>query len=191
VFRIAFDISTLNLDLVLPLLTFVVLIVLGWIIGHVVGWIITWVLRRKPLKLDKRLEEWEVDDAIGHLSLSKILGKLGKWFVFGMFLSQASSVLNLGVISTILEKIVFLIPNIIYAIIIVLVTLIGADFITDKIRSTKNKLYDMVGILLEPLIIVFGVILAAEQLGFDLSFLIVIIQDIVRALIWGLAVAFA
>jgi len=191
----AIDLSAITLEtalpIVLPAIYFVLLIVVGWFVGHIVGFAITWILRKKPLRLDKRLVDWEVDDAIGHVSLSKIIGKMGKWFVFGMFLSQASSVLSLGVISTVLEQIVYLIPKVIFAILIVLLTLIGADFITDRIRSTKNKMYDVIGIVLEPLIIVFGVILAAAQLGFDLSFLIVMIQDIVRALIWGIAVAFA
>jgi len=77
------------------------------------------------------------------------------------------------------------------AILIILTTLILSDYITDRIRSTKNKIYDLIGIILKPLIIVFGVILAGEQLGLKLDFLVLMIQDIVQALIWGLAVAFA
>lgn len=187
------DIFGMQIDIktVLAAIGFFALIIIGWFVAKIVGWIVTSVLRKKPIALDAKMKNWKVDDAIGHASLSKILGKMMMWFVFAIFLSQAVSLINLGSISSFLNMIVVFIPKLIVALIIVIATLIIADFATDKIRATKSKLLDIVGIVLEPIIILFGVLIASEQVGIDLSFLMDIIRQTLQALSWGLSFAVA
>ncbi len=177
-------------DYAKPAFFFVFLTVAGWIVGAISGWAVKHLLRKKPLKLDERLKEWKVDDAISNLSISKILGTLTFWFVFSVFLGEASNKIDLGVVSNFIELVVLYIPRVIISVIVVLVTLIAADFVSDKIRVTKSKIVDIVGIAVKPVIIIFGLIIAGDQLGIKLDFGIAIIQDIVRALVWGIALAF-
>lgn len=171
-------------------LLFILAILAGWWVSGWIGKIAERLFRRAPLSLDRKMKEAKLDDAIGHLSLSMILGRIIKYVLFTIVLSQVASYFYLGVISTMLNTVVLFVPRLIAAILIVLVTLIGADFITDKIRATKNKIYDMVGIVLEPVLIVFGVIIAGQQLGLDLSFIITLIISVITALTTGLALAF-
>jgi len=181
----------IDLNLILPVIWFLLLIIIGWVVGKVIGFAVTFILRKKPLTLDKRMKDWKVDDAIGYASISKIFGRLAFWFVFVMFLGQASSVLNLGVLSTVLLWIVGFIPRLIIAILIALGTLIIADYVSDKIRASKSKLLDLIGIVTKIVITVFGLMMAANQIGVNLNFLMDIFKSIIQALSWGIAVAFA
>ena len=126
----------------------------------------------KGIKLDKLLKSAGFEEFLkrGDLKLDsgKFLGALIYWFVVIVFTFAASEILGFKAFTVFLEEIANYTPNIIIAVLIVLVTIIVAEFskklVKSSIKSVKMSGANFLSALTWWTIIIFGIASALIQL---------------------------
>lgn len=120
---------------------------------------------------------------------SRFLGQLVNWFLIVAFLLAASDILGLTALSLFLRDVLFYIPNIVAAVLIMLAAVVVANFsrriVTASVMSAKLHAAHFLGALTWWAIVVFGLLTAFVQLNIAPS----IIQSLVTGFIAMLALA--
>jgi hypothetical protein len=117
------------------------------------------------------------------------VGTIVKWYVFIAFLSAAVDLVQLGVLSGFLQTVVSWLPNLIVAVILVLLALVVADYVDKKVQETKIKGAELVGKTLYIAILVLVGVIALNQIGIDVSLLQNLILLVVGSVAVGVALA--
>jgi len=116
------------------LIVFLIGLLIAAGLGSLVNKIIT------AIKLDKLLSKLGVDKfcerAGWKLNSGKFLGEVVRWFFILVFLLAATDILKLTAISGFLKDVVLYLPNIVIAIIIIIASIIVADFLASLVRGT-------------------------------------------------------
>ena len=115
----------------------VVVIALGYLIGSAFGLLFTKLL--EVLKADTHLKKAGLAHSIGFINVSHLGGGLLKWYIFATFLSQAAELVSLGQLSASLKTFADWLPNLFIAAIIILVGLVFADMVADRMLHAKRK----------------------------------------------------
>ncbi|MBU1164505.1 hypothetical protein KKA15_03010 [Patescibacteria group bacterium] len=123
-------------EIVVALAVFIV----GLFIAEALGRLITKLLEK--LYLDKMLEKagvLKVLDKVGfRMGISKLLGLLTMWFLIAVFLVASAEILHLGQISQFLNKVVAYIPNVIIAVVIMVIGIIVGNFVKSAIQQSAG-----------------------------------------------------
>jgi len=177
-----------NVILALPgVVAALLVIVLGYIVGAVFGWLIEKLLQQ--LHLDKRLHKVCKSEVCGKIYLAGIAGALVKWYIFVIFLGTGVQLMQLGVLTNFLQRVVEWLPSLLIAVLMILIALLVGDYVRSKVAATGLRSAGLLGnILFVAITVLFGVI-ALGQIGIDISLLENLILAIVGALSLGLALA--
>jgi len=112
---------------------------------------------------------------------SRFLGRLVYWFLIIAFLLAASDVLRLEALSGFLRDVLFYLPNVIVAVLIVFAAAVLGNFlrrtVQASIMSTRLGAAHFLGTLTYWAVIVFGLLAALNQLG--------VVPSIINAVITG------
>ena len=149
-----------------------VILILGIIIAPIFGGIVKKLV--KLTKIDTLSEKTGLSNTFENLGLrftfSDVIGKLVKWFFLIAFLIAAMDVLNWTSVTDFLKEIMFYIPNVIVAIIILAVGLIAGQFVKKAVitglkttGSIKNP--ELLGNIAQWSLVVFATLAALLQLG--------------------------
>ena len=149
-----------------------VILILGIIIAPIFGGIAKRLV--KLTKIDTLSEKTGLSNTFENLGLrftfSNVIGKLVKWFFLIAFLIAAMDVLNWTSVTDFLKEIMFYIPNVIVAIIILAVGLIAGQFVKKAVitglkttGSIKNP--ELLGNIAQWSLVVFATLAALLQLG--------------------------
>lgn len=121
---------------------------------------------------------------------SQLFGWLVKWFLYIVLLVAVSDILKLGQFTTFLKDIAMYLPNVIIAVLILVAGFVLAYFVDDLVvkvlRSSREKLANLVGAVAKWAIITFTVLAALIQLNVATQ----MIQMLFTAIVFMLAVAF-
>jgi len=150
------------------------------------------------LKLDKVLVSVglkEYFDRAGlNINTGKFFGKIVYWFIVVVFLLAASDILGFYALSGFLRDILLYIPSIVVAVLIMLVSVVIANFLKHLVRmSVKSaKLHSayFLGSLTWWAVVVFGSLAALSQLGVAVAIINALVTGFVAlvALAGGIAV---
>ncbi len=162
-----------------------IVIIIGALIGFGLGWLVRNALQK--LNVDKKFAKTNVSRAIGDMKLSALAGAITKWYIIFVFLSPAVELLRLGVLSNLLQKFVLWLPNLIVALLIVLVGLVFADFIQGAIEKAKLKGIKALSYASKIVVIIFVAIIALKQIGVDVS----LAENTFLIVVGGIALALA
>jgi len=177
------------IDILPGLVLAVILLIFGYIIAAILGYVVRVVLERAGL--DTQVKKARLTKAIGTTRVSPILGELTKWYIFIIFLGAAVDQLRLGTISFLLQRLVFWLPDVIAAILIMLVGLFLAYFVEMKVlEHSSMKGTGFTAKILRWVIIVIAIIIALNQIGIDVSLLENTYLLVLGALAVGFALAF-
>ncbi|HCP08691.1 MAG TPA: hypothetical protein DIT25_02760 [Candidatus Moranbacteria bacterium] len=170
-------------DLVAAILVFLV----GWIIASAIAALIRKVI--EVLKVDEGLEKigiFHVKERDRRYGVAWLLAGLVKWFIILIFLMTAVNILGLTQVTDLLNRIIFYLPNVAAAVIILTVAILLGNFVYQLIHSATEKMNDaathFLAMVAKWAIIIFGVLAALIQLQ--------IAPSLVNALFIGI-VAFA
>lgn len=173
---------------------------LGAVIVLLVGWIFAVGLDKLVikiidiLKVDMLLEKLGVGKLVSKaglkLSSGKFLGFIAKWFIIFGCLMAASDILGLASVGFFLKGILLYVPNIVAAMIILLVTVWLADFLQRLVQAsvmsaTNVKKVGLLGLVTRWTVLIFGLLAALNQLGIAPM----LIQSLITGLIAMLAIA--
>lgn len=165
----------------------IIVLVLGYLIAALIGWVVREFLDR--IKLDKRINRVCKSGVICNAEFSGIVGSIIKWYIFILFVGQSVELVDLGVLTGFLQQVVGWLPNLIVAVIFILLALILGDYVSVKIRATKIRGAKWVSQLLYFAIVIIVGIISLNQIGIDVSLLENIILAVVGALAVGIALA--
>ncbi|MEK7212700.1 MAG: hypothetical protein AAB686_03415 [Patescibacteria group bacterium] len=152
--------------------------------------------------VEKIFDSLRLDNLLNKLGLSpyferagmrlrgaRFLGQLVNWFLIIAFLLAASDILGLTALSVFLRDVLFYIPNIVVAVLIMLAAAVLANFlrriVMASVMSAKLHAAHFLGALTWWSVVIFGLLAALVQLNIAPS----IIQSLVTGFIAMLALA--
>lgn len=166
----------------------IIILIIGYFIALIIGHVIKLLLEK--LGLDSKLKKARMSNAIGHTQWSGLIGEVTKWYVFIIFLQVAISILEIGTLSILLERLVNWLPNLIAAVLILLIGLVVAHIIELKVlEHTQMKGMKMMSSLIKLVIIILVTIIGLRQIGLEVSLVENLILIVVASLSIGLALA--
>ena len=145
------------------------------------------------LKLDNLLRKLNLETYLNRANLElnsgHFFGKVVYWFILLAFILAASDILGFTALSRFIGDVLFYIPNVIVAALIMVATLIAANFLKGLVRASvlgarlhKGK---FLGSLAWWVVFIFGVLVTLAQLGVAST----IVETVIAGLIAMLALA--
>lgn len=176
---------------------------IGAALIFVLGVLVALVLERiaerivHHVKLDSLLVKLNVNEYLHRANLQLdsgyFLGKVVYWLVFLSFVLATSDVLGFDALSVFIGDILFYIPNVLVAFLIMVATLVVAEFlrrlISASILGARMHSAKFLGLLTWWTVFVFGSLTAVSQLGVAVTIIngIVVSLMVMLALAGGLA----
>ncbi|MFA6322286.1 MAG: hypothetical protein WCX71_02300 [Candidatus Buchananbacteria bacterium] len=178
-------------DLIPSILGAILIFIIGIIVARVLGKIVSQVV--KKIYIDRAAETTGIKSALEKIGfkieISQALGWLITWFLYVVVLVTAADVLGLSQISVFLTDIVLYLPNVIVAIIMLIVGIIISNFVQVLVKETSLAADLTVGDFLAQVakwaILVFTVMAALIQLKVATE----LIQILFTGLVFMLALA--
>lgn len=178
------------------LLGAVIIFIIGWAVAVALGKLAAQVIRL--LRIDQILEKMGFERALDRTGLKldsgKFIGELVKWFLIIVFLMAAVDILGLVQVTEFLKQVLFYIPRIIVAVLILLVAVMVADFLQRLVRASVEaaelKSANFLGAVTKWSVLIFALLAALIQLGIARSLIQTIFTGLVAALAIGFGLAF-
>lgn len=171
---------------VLPgLIAALIILILGLVIGPIVGGLVARLVR--AIKIDKFSEKSGIRDALGSfgdVSLAVLLGKLVKWFIIVISLVAAADILGWNQITAVLETILFYIPNVIIAVVILAAGVLVGGVLESFVKKAAHGVdhHTLIAKVSRLSVVVFASLAALIQLGVAPSLIQILFAGVVLAL---------
>ena len=166
----------------------IVVLIIGTFVAVILGHALRIVLDKT--RLDEALRKLKLTKAVGHTDVPALLGELLKWWIIIVFLQQAVDLVNLGSLTDLLQRFVLWLPNLLVAIIVMLVGLAAAHFVEIKIQEhTRLKGMRSSGLVIKWLIIILVALIALRNIGIDVTLIEQLFLYVIVAFAAGIALA--
>lgn len=173
-----------------------VLLILALVFAKFAQTIVTQVL--KYAQVDKLTKNKQVARTLKSAEISfdlvSIAGRIVFWVVIIIFALTIADVLDLTAMSDVIREILNYLPKVLAAVIILTVTVAGARLVQDVLRAALIRMQvdfaRNVSAVAFYILVVFGSLMAVDQLGFDTTVLTANITVIVSGIVLALALAF-
>ncbi|MFB6212210.1 MAG: hypothetical protein ABEI53_00100 [Candidatus Magasanikbacteria bacterium] len=150
------------------------------------------------MKIDDLIRGLGVEDFFERagirLDSGKFLGQATYWFLVVVFLLAASDILNFSTLSQFLRDVLLYIPNVIVAVLIMLVSIVIGNLLKETVRSSvkgaKLQGYKFLGSLTWWAVVVFGFLAAISQLGIAQSLINTLVAGVVAMIALAGGIAF-
>src|SRR5215218_4922948 len=143
----------------------IVVLIVGYIVAKVLQAVVTRVLG--AIGFDGWMERGGIkqffDRADTRQTPTSVLGKLVFWFVFIIAIVMATDALGIRQVSVVLSQLIAYIPNVIAAVLIIILAALLANFVAGLIRGATGV--DFLATAARVVIIVYAVFAALTQLG--------------------------
>jgi hypothetical protein len=173
-----------------------VILILGWVIGIILAKIIEKVLI--AIGFERAVHHSGIGHFIegtaGKWTTSKIVGQLGKWFVFLLFVQAAANLLNMPQITAIMSNIVLFIPRVIIAVALIVLGSVVAKFVSGLVQrmaaqaGAKNS--SLLSTLTNYAVIGFAVVAALDQLGIATTLVNTLLIGLIGSIALAVGIAF-
>lgn len=163
----------------------VVIFIVGLILAAGLGALVERVV--SMLKVDRALEKAGVGEYVERaglkLNTGEVLGQVVYWFIVITFLLAASSILGFTALSIFLTAVLLYIPNVVVGVLIMLVTVVVANFLKKTVKASvmtaRLHAAGFLGTLTWWAIVIFGLATALAQIGVDVTILNTVITGII------------
>lgn len=165
------------------LLGALIILIIGWIVAIALGRLAGQIL--KAFRIDQALDRIGLNKSIkktgAKISASNIVGQVVTWFLVIVFVMAAADILNLQGVNDFLKRVLYYVPNIIVAIVILLAAVLVSNFLAKLVKSSVKIAgfvsSDVLSEITKWAILIFGLLAALDQLG--------VAQSIINTLITG------
>ena len=167
-----------------------------------VGWLLARLIRGLIIRgihaMDRLLRKFNTHQAsrpplVQERSI-RAVGAIFYWAVILLFLTAATQVLGMGVFSDWLSGIMTYLPAVIAGILILLAGFVFSLMVKDLVTAAANSAHiayaELLGQTVQILIFSTAVVVGIDQMGINITFLIVIVAIILGMVFGGLALAF-
>jgi hypothetical protein len=174
----------------------IVIVIVGWIVGVIVGKAVAHIIR--ALKVDNALRGTEVEKTVHRggfkLDIGALLGGIVKWFLIVAFLLAALDVLGLAQVNFFLQSVLLYIPNVVVAVLILLIAAVVADVLEKIVRGSASaagfRSAGFLGSVTRWAIWIFAILAALYQLGIAAGFVQTLFTGVIIALSLAFGLAF-
>lgn len=185
-----YDLFAKTMGILPDIIGAIIIIVIGLIVAPIFGGIVKKLV--DLLKIDALSEKVGLHEILKPFfkkpSIAIFLGKIVKWFFIVAFFMAAAEVLQWDRITEFLNEIVFYIPNVLIAVVILVLGAIAGKFLDEVIvRSLKGSNTpidnpEILGKMAKVALILFSVLAAFIQLGIATSLIEILFAGIVLAM---------
>jgi hypothetical protein len=119
-----------------------------------------------------------------------LIGEIVKWFVFLIFVELAAEALGLPQVSELLHRVILWIPNLVVALLLLFIAVLGARFVGRLVRGRASSNAGFLGSLVEYGIIALAAVVALNQLGIGAVFVDILFAAVIAALALAAGLAF-
>lgn len=173
------------------LIAALVILIVGILIAKAIGKLVQKII--EAIKVDSYVRKinivQKIEEGGTRVIFSQILGWLVRWFLYIVLLVAVSEILNLGQFTIFLKDIALYLPNVIIAVLILVVGFVLGYFVDDLVvkilKGTRAKLAPLVGAAAKWAIIVFAILAALIQLRVAVT----LIQTLFTAIVVTIALA--
>ena len=171
------------LDFLPNLIGAIILLIVGYIVGKISGIVVREILIR--VGVDKYLQKEE------HIKFktSTVFDVITRWFLYIVFINAAIEVLGISSLVDVMHTIIYFIPGVVGAAIIIIAAYGVGLYIKEEILSSKTIYSDIVGKTIFFLIVYLGVAVALPLVGINPTIVNDILLVIIGSLGLGLAIA--
>ncbi len=174
----------------------ILILIIGWFIAGLVANLIERGL--KAVGLERAVAHAGIGDVVQkagtRMTVSGIIAKLAKYFIFLIFVQAAANVIGIPQITEIINRIVLFIPNVIVAMAIIVVGSVIAKFLSGLVRSSVSELGvgnpNLLATLTNYIIIGFAVIAAIDQLGIAATLVNTLLIGLIGSVALAVGLAF-
>lgn len=177
---------------------------LGALVILLLGWLLAKVLKAALIRLlvAVRLERFSQKSGLSKFlsrgdikhSLAEVLGTVFFWIILLFFIYLAADVLSLTLIEDVLNRIISFLPDLIAAVIIIIIGVLLASFFKRVVRVAAASYalthQELIATVVQYLVIFFSVAMALEELGVATHILVNSVLIIIAAIAFGFALAF-
>ncbi|MEA1937450.1 MAG: mechanosensitive ion channel [Patescibacteria group bacterium] len=177
--------------------------IIGALIIFILGLIVAKAFRgvtKKVLKLvgfTKLVEKTSLDESLQKAGIKQnttgILATIVYWIVLLIFLSAVFEILGLEIVVKTFNQLITYLPNLIVAVITIVLALLVGRFVKGAIIASLEKLhiahYNMIATIAEALVVLLGASIAASQLGLDITIITTNVTVIVIGIVTLLVIA--
>ncbi len=175
----------------------VVIFIVGWLIGVGLGRVVAQIVN--SLRIDQALKSTGIEGLLSRagyeLSTGKFLGFLVEWFFIIVFLVAALDVLGLTTVNLFISEVVLgYLPQVIVAVLILLVAAVVADvaerIVTGSAKAASLHAANFLGRVARYAIWIFAILAALAQLNVATAFVQTLFMGIVIAVSLAIGLAF-
>lgn len=169
-----------------------IIFLIGWVIANLLGKLSSQIIR--TLRIDAILEKMgfkrSMERANLKLDSARFVGELVRWFFILVFLIAAIDILGLEQVNQFLTRVLYYIPQLIVAILILLAAVLIANFLQKLVKASVEAAgfgsANFLAAVTKWSILVFALLAALLQLGIVPS----LIQTLFTGFIAALAISF-
>jgi hypothetical protein len=173
-----------------------VLLILALVVARLAQWLVERVFNF--VGVDKLMKNKQVARTLKSaevtIDLVSIAGRIVFWAVIIIFALTIADVLDLTAMSDVIHQILNYLPNVLAAVIVLTVTVAGARLVQDVVRASLVRMQvdfaRNVAAVAFYVLVIFGSLMALDQLGFNTTILSTNITVIVSGVVLALALAF-
>ena len=184
-------------DIIFSFLPKLVLAIIIFLIGFGLARIIKAVMNRFISRMEKMMPNKILQQKIKQISVdpsTRLVSNLIYWIIIIFFLTAATEILGLPIITNWLGGLVTYLPNLLLAALLIFTGVIGGkllrEIISTAITKTGAAFGEVLGQFTYYAIITIAILLAITQIGVDLAILTGIIDIVLAAVLFGAALAF-
>src|SRR5215218_139309 len=153
------------LEYIPQLISAIIILIVGYVVARILQAVVARALQ--AIGFDRWMERGGIkqffDRAETHETPATVLGKLVFWFVFIIAIVMATDALGIRQVSVVLSQLIAYIPNVIAAVLIIILAALLANFVAGLIRGATGV--DFLATAARVVIIVYAVFAALTQLG--------------------------
>ncbi|TMC72886.1 MAG: small-conductance mechanosensitive ion channel [Chloroflexi bacterium] len=178
------------------LVAFVLILVVGWIIASLIAGAVRGILRF--LRLDAAAGRFGATGFLTRAGVNRqpshVVAEVVKWVVRIAFIAVAFDALGLPAVSEAARALLLFIPNLLVALVILAIAGVAASFVAGFVRAASAGSGiangEMLARVASGAIVVFGILIALNQLGIATTFVNAIFIGLVAAMALAFGLAF-
>ena len=175
------------------LLGALLILLVGWLIAKAVEALVTRGLR--AVRFNEVAQRAEIDEFLNaagvRMNPAAVVGKLAYWFLFLIFVGAAFNTFGLTQVNAVINQVIAYIPNVIVALVVLLVGALLATFVGNLVRGASGsaRVGDprLLATLARAAVLAFAVLIALNQLQIGAA----IVNTLYMALVGSVALAAA
>jgi hypothetical protein len=175
---------------------FAVILIIGWIIASLLAGAVAAILR--AVKFNDLATRAGVADFVHKMGVrtdaSGFLAMIVKWFVRLIVLVVAFDALGLPAVSEVLQQIVLWLPNLVVALVVIVIAGLAANALSSVVRGTTAEAGlgnpDLLATITRAAVWAFGIVIAVNQLGIATTIVNTLFMAVVGAVAVALGLAF-